>query len=177
MVIWSESLDHIIPICHDFEERLIKLLWRSRPLPMAPSSSYNTTNVCSAGSAVDVSGSNEAFARGSVVRYSRPPSVLAARAGPGATVLKELYGEQERDGDDELEKVAVEKSEGGDVEAPERRRRATRTWYGGKMVVDDDYGLEDAEGFERRKIKLYTPLYNGLGAGVAVGKFLSFFSL
>ncbi|EDQ99846.1 uncharacterized protein LACBIDRAFT_192205 [Laccaria bicolor S238N-H82] len=143
LVIWSESLDHIIPICHDFEERLIKLLWRSRPLAAAPSSSYNTTNVSSAGSAVDVSGSNEAFARGSIAR----------------------------DGDEEEEKVAAEKSEGGDVEAPERRRRTTRTWYGRKIVIDDDDGLEDAEGFrgeERRKIKLYSPLYSGLAAGAAV---------
>ena len=120
-----------------------------------------------------MSGSNEAFARGSIARHSRPPSVLAARAGAGGTVLKGLYGEQGRDEDDEEEKVAVEKGEGGDVEAPERRRRTTRTWYGRKIVIDDDDGLEDAEGFrgeERRKIKLYSPLYSGLAAGAAVGE-------
>jgi hypothetical protein len=127
-----------------------------------------------------VSGSNEAFARGSILRSSRPPSVLAARAGAGGTVLKGLYGEQGRDVDEEQEKVAVEKSEGGDVEAPERRRRVTRTWYGRKIVVDDDDELEDAEGFrgeERRKIKLYAPLYSGLAAGAAVGEFISFLLL
>ncbi|KAK7015029.1 Glyco-trans-2-like domain-containing protein [Favolaschia claudopus] len=31
LVVWSDSLDAIIPTCHDFEDRLIKLLWRSRP--------------------------------------------------------------------------------------------------------------------------------------------------
>ncbi|KAJ6466992.1 glycosyl transferase family group 2-domain-containing protein [Mycena sanguinolenta] len=31
LVVWSDSLDDIIPTCHDFEDRLIKLLWRSRP--------------------------------------------------------------------------------------------------------------------------------------------------
>ncbi|OSX62224.1 hypothetical protein POSPLADRAFT_1142647 [Postia placenta MAD-698-R-SB12] len=31
LVMWSESIDTIIPMCHEFEERLIKLLWRSRP--------------------------------------------------------------------------------------------------------------------------------------------------
>ena len=30
-MVWSDSIDTIIPTCHDFEERLIKLLWRSRP--------------------------------------------------------------------------------------------------------------------------------------------------
>ncbi|KIM43612.1 hypothetical protein M413DRAFT_68979 [Hebeloma cylindrosporum] len=40
MVIWSESLDRIIPLCQDFEERLIKLLWRARPVvPTTPNSS------------------------------------------------------------------------------------------------------------------------------------------
>ncbi|KAJ7650952.1 glycosyl transferase family group 2-domain-containing protein [Roridomyces roridus] len=31
LVVWSDSLDGIIPTCQDFEDRLIKLLWRSRP--------------------------------------------------------------------------------------------------------------------------------------------------
>lgn len=31
MIIWSNDIDTIIPTCRDFEERLIKLLWRSRP--------------------------------------------------------------------------------------------------------------------------------------------------
>ncbi|KAF9234330.1 glycosyl transferase family group 2-domain-containing protein [Melanogaster broomeanus] len=31
LVVWSESLDTIIPIARDFEDRLIRLLWRNRP--------------------------------------------------------------------------------------------------------------------------------------------------
>ncbi|TDL22483.1 hypothetical protein BD410DRAFT_769953 [Rickenella mellea] len=31
MIVWSDDLDAIIPTCRDLEERLIKLLWRSRP--------------------------------------------------------------------------------------------------------------------------------------------------
>ncbi|OJA16706.1 hypothetical protein AZE42_11524 [Rhizopogon vesiculosus] len=31
LVIWSDSLDTIIPIARDFEDRLIRLLWRTRP--------------------------------------------------------------------------------------------------------------------------------------------------
>ncbi|KAJ6567737.1 glycosyl transferase family group 2-domain-containing protein [Mycena vulgaris] len=37
LVVWSESLDAIIPTCQDFEDRLIKLLWRSRPTGPASS--------------------------------------------------------------------------------------------------------------------------------------------
>ncbi|KAJ8454065.1 hypothetical protein ONZ45_g19451 [Pleurotus djamor] len=31
LVVWSQSIDSIVPICNEFEERLIKLLWRTRP--------------------------------------------------------------------------------------------------------------------------------------------------
>lgn len=31
LVVWSDSLDTIIPIARDFEDRLIRLLWRTRP--------------------------------------------------------------------------------------------------------------------------------------------------
>lgn len=31
LVVWSDSLDNIIPIARDFEDRLIRLLWRTRP--------------------------------------------------------------------------------------------------------------------------------------------------
>lgn len=30
LVLWSDDLDGIIPLCRDFEERLIKLVWRAR---------------------------------------------------------------------------------------------------------------------------------------------------
>ena len=38
LVIWSDNLDNIIPICRDFEDKLIKLVWRARaPLPSSAS--------------------------------------------------------------------------------------------------------------------------------------------
>ena len=48
MVVWSDEIDRIIPTCHDIEERLIKLLWRSRPTASAshaPSSSSHPVSV------------------------------------------------------------------------------------------------------------------------------------
>ncbi|EJD07746.1 uncharacterized protein FOMMEDRAFT_74790 [Fomitiporia mediterranea MF3/22] len=39
MVIWSDDLDAIIPTCKDFEDRIIKLLWRSRPAGLSTPSS------------------------------------------------------------------------------------------------------------------------------------------
>ena len=50
LIIWSDSLDSIIPTCQDFEERLIKLLWRSRtetnsPVPREGSISAHTSEI------------------------------------------------------------------------------------------------------------------------------------
>jgi hypothetical protein len=43
LVVWTDSTESIIPTCADFDARLIKLLWRARPLPV-PSSSSHTSN-------------------------------------------------------------------------------------------------------------------------------------
>ena len=37
LVVWSDSLDTIVPIARDFEDRLIRLLWRNRPPQSSPS--------------------------------------------------------------------------------------------------------------------------------------------
>jgi len=41
LVVWTDNLDTIVPQCKDFEEKLMKLVWRSRPTTIA--SSYVTT--------------------------------------------------------------------------------------------------------------------------------------
>lgn len=38
LVIWSFDLDHILPLFHDFEDKLIKLVWRARATISAPPS-------------------------------------------------------------------------------------------------------------------------------------------
>ncbi|EIW77741.1 hypothetical protein CONPUDRAFT_62202 [Coniophora puteana RWD-64-598 SS2] len=43
LVLWSDNLDNMIPLCHDFEDKLIKLVWRSRGLASAPSSTPATS--------------------------------------------------------------------------------------------------------------------------------------
>ncbi|PPQ94708.1 hypothetical protein CVT25_009563 [Psilocybe cyanescens] len=204
MVIWSESLDRIVPICQDFEERLIKLLWRSRPGPAAAVSSAssahgngNTYNGSAAGSIADHSqggGSAEGLApnRGAArTPGSRPPSI-AGRAPGSVRALKGLYGVQGREYEDEVadaEKRAVEDKEAaaarGELGARRsagvggrvRRQKYRRTWYGKKVPLPLEYEDEDDEaegdlenfrGEERRPVRLYAPLYNGLAAGIAL---------
>ncbi|KAF9561703.1 hypothetical protein CPC08DRAFT_722637 [Agrocybe pediades] len=193
MVIWSESLDRIVPICQDFEERLIKLLWRSRPA--APSSfnsvpggsTYNASSTSHAGSVQDHSSAEGQGLTGRMAggaSGSRTPSL--ARGVTGGTPAKGLYGEQGRDYDDDpatdlggAEKMgAVGASDKVGRSGPRvRKQKYKRTWYGKKvplpMTVEDEMDLddEDVEGFtgeERRPVRLYAPLYNGLAAGLAM---------
>jgi len=180
MVIWSESLDRIVPICQDFEERLIKLLWRSRPA--APSSfnsipggsTYNASSTSHAGSVQDHS-SAEGLGR-TPGTGSRTPSLARGVAGNGTSgLVRGLYGEQGREYDDDLggaEKMGAVASEKSPVA---RKQRYKRTWYGRKiplpmdeMEFEDTGDVEGFRGDERRPVRLYAPLYNGLAAGLAM---------
>lgn len=44
MVLWSYHLEHIIPLCKDFEEKLIKHIWRTRNIGRKPLASSTTTS-------------------------------------------------------------------------------------------------------------------------------------
>ncbi|KAH9479119.1 hypothetical protein JR316_0007698 [Psilocybe cubensis] len=207
MVIWSESLDRIIPICQDFEERLIKLLWRSRPIAPSTSSSAHGNVGGSGGIAGSTTGSIADHSQGSAeglapnggavrgsASASRPPSVTG-RAPGSVRALKGLYGVQGRDYEDELadaaEKAAAAAAGGTDKEASSsvraahagraRKQRYRRTWYGRKVPLpsvysadaddgddDEDRDMEGFRGEERRPVRLYAPLYNGLAAGIAL---------
>ncbi|KAG9312748.1 glycosyl transferase family group 2-domain-containing protein [Chiua virens] len=44
LVLWSDDLDGIIPLCRDFETRLIKLVWRARGTVSVPPSELSSSN-------------------------------------------------------------------------------------------------------------------------------------
>lgn len=180
MVIWSESLERIIPLCQEFEDRLIKLLWRSRPLLSSSSASFTQGAV---GAASSAGHGNESLmgcpVSGSVEALSGP--IGNRKRNSSATLMKGLYGEQGREFDD-LEKDEEkdvsghtndndQKSEDG--EGNNTTRRYKRTWYGKKVLLPPSKQGDDLEKYraERRPIRLYAPLYNGLAAGIALGMF------
>lgn len=175
MVIWAEALDRIVPLCQDVEERLIKLLWRARP-------SGPSTATSQAGQSPSLAHSHmsaySASAAGSLADHGSSDAAhpLAMRRG--------LYGEQGRGLEpDEKGQVTttVESVKGGAT-----RRRWRRTWYGRKVPIreavstrdeDEDPNKEDVEvavAGERRPVRLYAPLYNGLAAGIALGVFFGY---
>lgn len=142
-MIWSDNLDNIIPICRDFEDKLIKLVWRARP---ALSSSASAITAGSLG------------------------SVLPSSA-PSYQNLTEKIGI--------VDVRAVEAAE-KEQEAKEVRAKANKgfNWFGwttskGKKGLSsgdrtEKLGDAEADGPESRPIRLFAPIYGGLGAGLSL---------
>ena len=177
MVIWSESLDRIIPLCQDFEERLIKLLWRARPMMHTPSNSSG-----SAAGSYDHGVDGVKRSPGGSISDS---AELVQHSGSGSNVSGEAAGGEREiafGGDVPTEKV------GSDSSALSRGkgRGYRRTWYGKKVLLQSDEAdekgggvLDDVEelGEGKRPVMLYAPLYNGLAAGIALCMFSLLFFL
>ncbi|KAH9960638.1 glycosyl transferase family group 2-domain-containing protein [Russula dissimulans] len=152
LVVWADGPDTIIPTCNDFEERLIKLLWRTRPgfgTTPSPSQPASYADSASAHSLIGIT------ARGSAAPSER--RVPVGRGTPGADATKE----------------DVEKAFSNVPNEPQVMRTTKRRWYGKRVVVEEKRisGAEEAEleyGPEKRQTMLYAPLYNGIAAGLSL---------
>jgi hypothetical protein len=110
---------------------------------------------------------------GSVEALSGPNGIGKRNSNGNATLMKGLYGEQGREFED-LEKDEKDKDKdlNGD-ETSGTTRGYKRTWYGKKVPLPPSKQGGDSERHreEKRPIRLYAPLYNGLAAGIALGMF------
>ncbi|KAF8664111.1 hypothetical protein AX16_000801 [Volvariella volvacea WC 439] len=166
MVIWSDSLDNIIPTCRDIEERLIRLLWRSRP-GIPPSSTAGTTSVMS-DSAASLDSHAHVLGTGASAQFSeiRKSTTRGNDPPPGVNDPDATFSDSEK-------------------------KAKKRTWYGGKRdsaitTGDLDRGFENEKAAKEgsdsqstieegialgsrkpRKALFYAPIYNGLAAGLA----------
>ncbi|KAI0339326.1 hypothetical protein BDW22DRAFT_620375 [Trametopsis cervina] len=177
LIIWSDSIDTIIPTCRDFEERLIKLLWRSRPhaAHAASASSHPASasgsqsghgSMTNLNTRLSTSNSTSAFAhaRGSLL----PPGAGTPRGVHGMS-LEDLRGESdlEKLGGDDLSPGAHSPR---DEQGRRLRTKTTRTWYGRKKTVvipvEDDEELAGVP--EKRPAMLLAPITNGLAFGLSI---------
>ncbi|KAH6904288.1 glycosyl transferase family group 2-domain-containing protein [Coprinopsis sp. MPI-PUGE-AT-0042] len=180
MVVWSESIDRIVPLCQDFEERLIKLLWRSRPLMhSAPSAQHIRVplgpSLRPTGPLIPSRSNTSANPDGSLNGHSsfgggggsRTPSLFHVHG----SVHKGVFGELGRDPEDYdvtgMRSPATPHTANAlasDPLNPPLPRQTTkkvekRTWYGRNR-----WGI----GGSKRPVKLFAPIYNGLAAGLAL---------
>ncbi|KZT00078.1 uncharacterized protein LAESUDRAFT_732624 [Laetiporus sulphureus 93-53] len=147
LVVWSDSIDTIIPTCHEFEERLIKLLWRSRP---------------TAGSqAASASSHPASIINGSISGHSLNPvnSRLSGR----------MPGTPRGMGRMSLEMTAQDLEKGG-LTSNEPKTKTIRTWYGKKktIIIEPEMAELEELASQKRVAVLYAPVYNGAAAGLAI---------
>jgi len=138
LIVWADELDRIVPLCAEFEEKIMKLVWRSRP--PAPSVVTSTTNSVTPSATASNVNLNE---KGPI----RPIAVT------DTAVAVALAGKQ---------------ISGAAEESPAKNRRWS--WRLSKKkpstVISDD--LEKASaGRKARPIRLFAPVYGGLGLGLA----------
>ncbi|KAH9991982.1 glycosyl transferase family group 2-domain-containing protein [Russula compacta] len=155
LVVWADGPDTIIPTCNDFEERLIKLLWRARPgFGTNSASAHSLIGATARGSETPSERRVPVGRRTPIVDTAKVDVTKEAPSEPRVvrTVKRRWYGKR----------VVVEDKHPPDVE--------------GEAVLE--YGLE------KRPTMLYAPLYNGIAAGLALeillvewrqdGKFMHF---
>ncbi|KAI0300105.1 glycosyl transferase family group 2-domain-containing protein [Multifurca ochricompacta] len=147
LVVWADGPDTIIPNCNDFEERLIKLLWRARP-------GFGTTPPPSSSHPTSYADSTSAH------------SLLAP--------FYQRERERERGSAPSSERHDVEKAFANPSIEPPLVRTVKRRWYGKRVVVQDhqfpdpEHEPELGYGSEKRPAVLYAPFYNGLAAALSL---------
>ena len=143
LIVWSDNLDGIIPLCQDFEDKLIKLVWRSRPaLPSTTTnSSFGTTpSVIGSGSDVDLTEKEKGHAgrrRKSSVSNSKPPP-------PPPKKKSSRFGWSWK-----LSSSSSEPAE--------------------KLEGDEEKGMTHPK--DARPVRLFAPFYGGLGAALSLCEF------
>ena len=175
MVIWAYDLDAIIPTCKDFEDRLIKLLLRSRPAGLStPSSlpgyrSYAGSMTSHVGSS-ELSGGLLGSETDSAVR-ARLSRGSSSRPGTGRNAVtgdieKGVFAEEDEEEAEMDEKILEEdakargrwwrfgKKKEGVLERNELKRRRQR--------------LAERRRVSERGVMLLAPIYNGIAAALSM---------
>ncbi|TFK63653.1 hypothetical protein BDN72DRAFT_307822 [Pluteus cervinus] len=143
MIVWSDDLDHIVPLCSDFDNKLMNLIWRVRPTPT------NSSIVNSVISSGGDSGAGSAMASNVNLNEKQEVEQPAATVQAAADALKKTEKEQKAKG-----------------------KRKCWGWMSDKNSAAASTSDSDPEkGVDPRKarpIRLFAPLYNGLGLGLAI---------
>ncbi|RDB21975.1 hypothetical protein Hypma_011029 [Hypsizygus marmoreus] len=136
LIVWSDDLDHIVPLCAEFEEKLMKLVWRSRN---APSSIVTSTNTSAA------------------------PSTTTSNVN-----LNEKNAQQPITATDAMAAVALAEKEAPKETPPSKWKwswRISKKPSSKPAPADLEKG---SSGRKSRPIRLFAPIYNGFGFGMAV---------
>lgn len=143
LIAWSDDLDHIVPLCAEFEEKLMKLVWRSRTIPSSVMTS-TTTSVAPSTTASNVN-LNEKSAH----------QTITVTDAVAAVALAEKEGPKTKDEPTTKSKWSWR-----------LKKRPTKP-----ASTDLEKG---SSGRASRPIRLFAPVYGGLGLGLSICEFQPF---
>ncbi|KAG6836635.1 hypothetical protein H0H93_005662 [Arthromyces matolae] len=136
LIVWSDDLDHIVPLCAEFEEKIMKLVWRSRTNNPSSVMTSRTTSVAPSTTASNVE-LNEKIPH-EPITIDAVEAVTLAKKEDVATPIKESEN--------------ATKKWGWSWRLSEKRSL--------KSKMDIEKG---SSGREERPIRLFGPFYGGLG--------------
>ncbi|KAF9005040.1 glycosyl transferase family group 2-domain-containing protein [Cyathus striatus] len=143
LVVWSDNLDQIVPLCSEFEEKLMKLVWRSRssaPTASVITSLANSTAPSTAGSNVNL---NE--------KPPLSPSAAVGKAAAAALAERETKNQAKKEKSpwsffNWSWKLSSKKSADAGPQDPEKGTSSPNA----------------------RPIRLFAPFYGGMGAALSI---------
>uniref|UniRef100_A0A8H7XRP5 Glycosyltransferase 2-like domain-containing protein n=1 Tax=Psilocybe cubensis TaxID=181762 RepID=A0A8H7XRP5_PSICU len=140
LVVWSDNLDNIVPLCNEFEEKLMKLVWRSRhhTTPSIVTSASNSSAPSTAASNVNL---NEKTTRSSIT-VPDPAVVSAALAEKEVTTAA--------------------------PETPPKKKFWNWSWKLSAKKSPSASSDPEKRAAQARPIRLFAPIYGGLGLGLSV---------
>lgn len=165
LVVWSESIEHIVPACHDIEEKLIKLLWRSRPArPASANASYLQPGQGNSAAPSIADGSTDGLATGggSIRGFSRVGSAIGL--GGKASGFNFFGDLSDQDGKERTDQKSEE------IQPSQATATRNKSFWNKLLgrTKSEDRDLE-ALNPSQRPAMLYAPLYNGIAAGLSFG--------
>ncbi|KAG5652362.1 hypothetical protein H0H81_005264 [Sphagnurus paluster] len=141
LIVWSDDLEHIVPLCADFEEKIMKLVWRSRTNPGSIVTSVSSS-VSPSTTASNVNLNANSRHVPPVLTPTDAVAAIALAEKEGPPVLKEDLSESKSNWGWRLSKKRPSKTKSSDPE-------------------------KGSTGREERPIRLFAPVYGGFGLGLA----------
>ena len=146
MVVWSDDLDHIVPLCSEFDEKLMKLVWRSR------------TSAATSSIITSVSNSSVPSTTASNVNLNEKESARASVTVAEVTAVTAALANKE--------------SSTATPAAPPKKKKSwglNLGWkLGKKKPVAQSSDPEKGSTPQPRPLRLFAPVYSGLGFGLSL---------
>jgi len=140
LVVWSEDLNTIIPLCNYFDDKLIGLVWNLRVSPTALPTAGSIT----------------------------PTPLSAAPSSPATPIASasDVYLHPVNARSPSLDKKEVVPDQTQTQPAP--KKSSLWGWRLNKEATTPRADVENGSGANKRPMRMFAPIYGGLGAGLSI---------